>query len=695
MQSVPSGRLSFKVLAWRHLMANWESSAGVAVALLLIPLPGALLVVDAASARSDLGAVVAGSGGVILQRVGVASATAYDTFQQQAQSQVAGRLAQYFDNGHERAAVGPFRVDSVNSVQRGTPASATNVEVAYISDLAARVEVVQGVVRGPRALGPTASMSLAGAHRIGVNLFDAVCLRALVRGAAGQSPWCVRIVGLWRPTRPADSRLMGGNSDPQLFADRDEFFALSGAEPPELAVASRLYRPGPATIAPQDAARVAESVRGLRASITVARLGEVRSSLDGNLERYVAARSAVSFPLRLLTASLVPLPVLLIWTLGRWYVALRLHELALLGARGWASLRVQGFVLAQFAMLGASTTAIAGAGLMLAWPAELGSTGLKLISPSPSELSGIAIVEGSSFAAVAACLIGLARWATAQSVLQLTRPEAESSPSPSWWLADRGVRIALPALLLLLLPRAIGTERWLASGTLGDLSGLAATVAAFVVLVVATLPAMSRAAELTSTRRGQVEDVDGMLAQWQLRRWWQRHAPDSFVIVFAFAMASFAAITLAYRVVDRAGAGSPFGQASIVGVALGLASLVAVALLAYGLVFLFACRSRVHDYTALMVDGLPAAELGRSLGIEQHTVLMEGLLVGVGLGLLLSWTTWSIVDVGGGVGTFATSAVIGAVLITTIGASAGVGVAWIVRRIAVGFPLVEPGRLGA
>lgn len=687
-----SGRLSFKVLAWRHLAADWESSAGVAVALLLISLPGALLIVDAASARSDLQAVVARSGGVTLQRAGVASATAYDTFQQQAQSQVAGRLGQYLNNGDERAAVGPFRVDSVNSVQRGTPASATNVEVAYIPDLVARVELVQGAVTGSRALGPTASMSQAEADRIGVNLFDAVCLRALVRGTASQSPWCVRIVGLWQPTRPADLRLMGGNSDPQLFADRDEFFALSRAAPPELALASRLYRPGTGTIAPQDAAQVAESLRTLRASITAARLGEVHSALDGNLERYMAARSAVSFPLRFLTASLVPLLMVLLWTLGRWYVAIRLQELGLLRARGWASLRVQGLVLAQFAMLGASTTTIAGAGLMLAWPAALGSIGLKLISPNASELTGIAMVEGSSFAAAVVCFIGLARWSTRQSVLQAARPEAELSPGRSWWLADRGIRIALPAALLLLLPRAIGTERWLAPGIVGDLSRLVATEAAVAALVVAALPAMSRAAEVT--RHRQVEDVDRMLAQWQLRRWWQRHAPGGFVIVFAFAMASFAAITLAYREVDRVGAGSLFGQASSVGVAMGLAGLVAVALLAYGLVFLFACRSRVHDYTALIADGLPAAELGRSLRIEQHTVLMEGLLVGLGLGLLLSWTTWPMMAFGSGLGAFARSVVIGAVLITTIGTSAGVGVAWIVRRNAVGLRLVEPGRMG-
>src|SRR5262249_26036697 len=152
-------------------------------------------------------------------------------------------------------------------------------------------------------------------------------------------------------------------------------------------------------------------------------------------------------------------------------------------------------------------------------------------------------------------------------------------------------------------------------------------------LVVAALPAMSLLA--AARERRQVE-VDRTLAQWQLRDWWQRHILAGFVIVFAFAMASFAAVSLAHQVLDRpAAGGSPLGVGDTVSLAVGFVGVLVIALLAYGLVFLFACRSRIDDYTALIVDGLSAARLRRSLALEQHTVLLHGLLVGLGLGLLL------------------------------------------------------------
>src|SRR5438132_9643054 len=60
----------------------------------------------------------------------------------------------------------------------------------------------------------------------------------------------------------------------------------------------------------------------------------------------------ISFTVKLLAAALASLLVLLAGVLGRWYIELRLHDLALLRARGWSQSQVQRFVLAQFAMLG-------------------------------------------------------------------------------------------------------------------------------------------------------------------------------------------------------------------------------------------------------------------------------------------------------------------------------------------------------
>jgi len=254
------------------------------------------------------------------------------------------------------------------------------------------------------------------------------------------------------------------------------------------------------------------------------------------------------------------------------------------------------------------------------------------------------------------------------------------------------VWLALPAALLLLFPRVIGTERWLAPNTLDDLGGLLGSVAGLAVLVVAVLPAMSLIAEAAD--RGHLA-VDRTLARWQLRLWWQQHTAAGSVIVFAFAMGSFASISLAHQLLDRpAGTVSSLGLGDIVGLAVGFTGLVVMALLAYGLVFLFAYRSRVDDYTALIVDGLPPTSLKRSLAFEQHSVLVQGLLVGLGLGLVLAWTTSSVMSLGTGAGTMTRSAIIGLLATAAIGVSAGVAVARVVRSAAVGFHLVERGRLG-
>ena len=693
MRSAPSGRLSFLGLAWRHLAAEWESSAGVVLTLVLALLPVVLLFVDWSSARTDLQAVIGASDGVTVQKAGVATAQAFDAFQRQAQGQVARHLGQYVDAGDGLSTEGPFRVDSITSRQPASSQGATSVTVAYVPDLASHVEVVEGVPSGSRSLGPTATMAQAAADRMGVNLFDTVCISALPPGAAASPEWCARIVGLWRPRR-ADSGWTAGSTKPlQLFTGRDEFFALSATAPPDLAEALREYRPRPGPIAPQNTAQVARHVRDLRASVAGAGVGEVRTSLDASLEGYMGARSAVSFPVRLLTASLVPLLALFLAALARWHVELRLHEVALLRARGWAPTRVQRLVLTQFVVLSACAVAVAAAGLLLvAWPAALGSIVLQVSSPDRSDVVGIAVAEGVLLAFAATWFIGLARWAAGQRVGQLTHPEAEVQSVPTRQHADRTVRLALPAALLLLLPRVIGTARWLPSNMLDDLGVLLVSVTGLAMLVVAVLPAMSVVVE--ARERRQVE-LDRTLAQWQLRHWWQRHILAGFVIVFAFAMAAFAAVSLAYQVLDRpAASGSPLGVGDSVSLAVGFTALVVVALLAYGLVFLFASRSRVDDYTALIVDGLSAARLRRSLALEQRTVLVQGLLLGLGLGLLLAWTTSSIVGSGSGAATVATSALIGVLLTTAVALPAGAWVAGLVRRSAVGFHLAERGWLG-
>jgi hypothetical protein len=684
MPSPPSGGLSLLRLAWRHVARERESSAGVALALFLALLPAGLLVVESSGARSDLQDVVAASDGVTVQRAGVADANAFDAFQRHANGEVAPRLGQYLDGGSERASAGPFRLDSIAAGATSGPAATAQVTVAYVADLAAHVRVTQGLLarRAPQGGEETVSMPQALADRAGVRLFDQVCIRPAPQTTSAE-PWCARVVGIWRPSGGADSRWTAAGAPIQLFTGRDQLFSLTGRLPSPSVTAARQFRPRAASIALQDATAVADRVRETRASIAAARADQVRTTLDAELDRYTAARHVDSFPVWLLAAALIPLSALLAGVLGRWYVELRLHDLALLRARGWSVARVERLVLAQFAIVGASALAVAVVGVpALALRAGNGAIDVGPISPGQGDLLGVAVAVAVPVLAAGAWLTWLARWASRQTVLRLEHPESRPVRVPTWRGADVSGLLVLPAALLLLLPHLAGTERWLGPGAPDDLGALLVSVAGLVMLAAAALPAMSLAAE---ARGAQRSDVEATLARWQLRRWWHRHAAEGFAVVLSFAVASFAAVAFAYQELGQSAAGaSALGQGVAGGLAIGFVCSMVAALLAYGLVFLFACRSRTDDYAALLVDGLPAASVRRSLQIEQHAVLAVGLLVGLALGLLLAWSNSP--------GTGSGGAIAGLLATAAIGLGAGLTVARYVRRSAVGFRLVEQAR---
>ncbi len=241
----------------------------------------------------------------------------------------------------------------------------------------------------------------------------------------------------------------------------------------------------------------------------------------------------------------------------------------------------------------------------------------------------------------------------------------------------------MPAALLLMLPRLAGADRWRLPGVPDDLGALTLSIAGLVMLVMAALPAMSLASG--SLRRGR-DRLEETLAAWQLRRWWQRHAAAGFLVVFAFATAAFSAVALASQVL--AGPASALGQGITASLAIGFASSTMTALLAYGLVFLVNCRSRVDYYAALLVDGLPAAAVRRSIEIEQNSVLLLGLGVGIAIGLILVVATASA---GGQSGVALGAVAAGLTATAAIGLAAGCTIAWLVRRHVVGFRLVEHG----
>ncbi|HLB77690.1 MAG TPA: hypothetical protein VJO72_11705, partial [Candidatus Dormibacteraeota bacterium] len=146
----------------------------------------------------------------------------------------------------------------------------------------------------------------------------------------------------------------------------------------------------------------------------------------------------VNFAVKLQVAVLMPLLVLLAGVLSRWYVELRLRDLALLRGRGWSPTRVQLLVLAEFAMLAATAFGIGVVGLLvLAWRADGGSSDLGLVLPRRSELPAIAVAVEVPLAVAAVWLIGLAWWASQQNVIRLDHPEANSARLLFW----RGVNL--------------------------------------------------------------------------------------------------------------------------------------------------------------------------------------------------------------------------------------------------------------
>jgi len=673
--------MSLLRLAWRHLTADRESSVAVAVALLLALLPAGLLLVETSGARVDLGDVLTASSGVTVQRAGIVDAAAFDTFQRDARDQVDPKLGRYVDQGSERALAGPYRLDSVDAQPATAPVDAAEVDVAYVGDLAERVVVGQGLLPKNSGSGVegTASMAQAVADRAGIRLYDQVCVRT-PSAAAGSALWCVRIIGLWRPNDTADPRWTAPDAPLQLFTARDPYFALIALQPaPDRTDAARVYRARRDAIGPQDATAMAAAVRQVRGA---ARPGEVQTTLDADLVRYTNAGSLLSLPVEMLTAALIPLLILLAWVLSRWYVEPRLHDLALLRGRGWAPGRVRRLLLTQFAALEAAALAAALVGVAaLAWRPGLGP-----LSSTPGEVLAAA-VAAVVLVVIGVRFAGLARWAAAQNVLRLDHQDAPPAVSPSWRGARLNSLLVLPAALLLLLSRLAGGERGALPGPVGDLGPVVVSVAGLIMLVLAVMPALSLAAETLSGHR---VDLEGTLARWQLRRWWQRNAPTGFLIVFAFAVATFAAVAFADEELNRPALGRVvLGQGVAVSLALGFLVAVATALLAYGLAFLVACRLRAPDYAALLVDGLPAAAARRSLRIEQHVVLFVSLAIGLALGMVLAWAaSWSAVvrppTLAG--------ALSGLVVTAAVGAGAGCAVAWRVRRGGIGFRLLQRGQ---
>lgn len=696
-------RLSLLRLAWRHLESEKVSAVALAAALLLALLPAGLAVVEGWAAESELRATVTGSKGFVVEHPGVDGVQAFDSFQSRVQVQVRPRAGAYLDGGSEQATVGPLRIASVNVRPASGAPGAEGAAAMYVADLAARVEVLQGqLATGSAPSGDgTVSIPEIVADRLALKLSDVVCLGAPVTQAAGAAQWCARVVGLWRPTAAADPGWTAPNTPLAFFTDRDELFSLAYLQPSRTANAARYYRPAEAAMTPDDASGIAQRLRDLRASLSAAGIGQVRSSLDSDLERYATDRRPTSYTSRLLAASLAFLAVLLTGVLGRGYLESRLRDVGLLRFRGWSPRRVRRLVLLEFAMVAAPAVAIALWGsLALIWHSLNGPSpgGPALASGQRSQLGWIGGALGAPLLAAVGWLITLAWSASLQRAVRLDHREVTSSRLLSWRGTEVSSLLILPAALLLLLRRLVGIELPAAPSVLDDFIAVLMSVAALVLLAIGLLDLMSRASEAVRRRRS---DLEATLARWQLRRGWQRNTLGGLLIVLAFPVATFAAVGLAAQALG----GSllrrdPFLQADTLNLTIGFVAAVTIAMTAYGLIFWFVCRLRMDDYAALLMDGLALPALRRSLRIEQHAVLSVALVVGVGLGLVLVWANLPDIVLPGrrnATTNFASpvAVVVGAVCTTVTGVLVGAIVAWLVRRRAVSFSLLQLRRRGA
>jgi hypothetical protein len=642
-----SGQLSLPSIALRLLRAErWHAAVLGAAFALLVAVAIVPPVLAGAGARSGLRDTLSTSGGVSIQGPEVAASAQFDSFQGQAQAAADHLLGGYLAGPEERASVGARPAVTVNGSPPAGSLGRARLVVGYASDLAGHVDVLQGELPEAAQAGtsPIASMAQSRADRLGLRLGDSLCID--VARSAGQ-PWCARLAGLWRAAEPTDPYWASPGVPPDVLTDRNGFMSVLALHPSPGAgagvVPQRWYwpRPGASDADAAGAAALPGRIGQVRQALAAAPGIRVQTSLDEALDRYASARTVATFSLELLTGALVVLAVLLFALMTHLLIRLHERELTLLSVRGWAAAQTRNLLLVE---LGIVVAAALPAGLMLAgvlltlfapalavWP---------LVGLDRQDLLGTGAVLAAALVETLLVVIVLAERASRPGALRLRPHEPPGQGiQPRWRVALESL-LVVPALPLLLLPRLAGAPAQPQGGGVLGSFWFVIWLAALAGLALAAVHLVSPASELLS--RGY-PGVEGTLASWQLRAWWRRHYALGFLVVFGAAVATFAAVALAGLLLGRGamprlvGDGA-FRHGLLGALSVGLAAAVALTLLGFAGGFAHACRSREADYAALMVDGLPARSIRRSLAVEQGHVLLLGLPLGAVLGLLAGWS---------------------------------------------------------
>ena len=91
------------------------------------------------------------------------------------------------------------------------------------------------------------------------------------------------------------------------------------------------------------------------------------------------------------------------------------------------------------------------------------------------------------------------------------------------------------------------------------------------------------------------------------------------------------------RQLETAAIEDPLRQSLHAELLIGFLAALAIVVVAFGLHFLAVTRGRVAEFAILQANGLPWRKVLRGLIAEQLILLAYGLVVGAGMGLLLSW----------------------------------------------------------
>jgi hypothetical protein len=631
----PSGvvALTRARLAW--LQATHRRGTALALGFCLavaVMLPSLLPLVDGFAAESALVDVVARDGALTVEQP-VANVDEFGSFHQDLDGRVSSEVGSALVPIARYATAGPLYPITVNDGQiRGGPRGQA-LQAAYLDDLGAHVEMVAGQLP-PEGLGggeTAVTMARSAADQIGLNLNDRVCMD-FAPTRARESPWCTRIVGLWRPLDGREPYWGGSASALQLTMSRYDFFQLAQLQPPRGPIAGVRYWADAAQLDSRRAGPLALQVRALSAQLQ-APGRRVATSLDSSLQQVAQQHDELSSSLFLLAALVAVTGLVVVGLVSQRFLGEQAQELALLRARGWPAGRTWWLAFLEVAVPALyGLPIVLAAFLMIAIGIVVTSAGGLALAPDHLRAS---LITGATVLLAAALLLfavsGSVAWRDLEPSLQ--RPFRRSRVGP--------YRRPAAAVLASVGLGGLALSRFLPANPGAGVAVETARVA-IPALAVLCLGCAAAWLPLPLIRLARRKRVSGMLAGWQLERVPLQHAAVSVASTLAVALAVFIAFTLAW---SRSGQ-SPVDETALrrgleVGLLASFAGVLSLLLTGLGLHYASVERRRLDEYAGLFGHGLTMVQARRSVASEQASVLGSSLAFGVVLGAILAAATFA------------------------------------------------------